>query len=580
MTWRLARLQHGRRCLLPPFGPGTVNQMKTLFEDIAVPYARALKIIRSEYLGFPRDFFLVLIATLLLSLFSALVPLFLREAADLLSNSDAEAATVFIFVAAYACSWTFCNAMQWIKHIATSHVMVRCDTAFYRSLFDCLLSIPLHRQQTLSKGEVLSDFDRSMSSFGQINQTLFWTLAPMLFEFAFVFLVLWKATSILFSTLFLIAMMALFCVALWVSQQTRDVYRETFEATNLLSDFLVEKLDANHEISINLSRARESRKLEPILDRHATAVFKANARTAILLGTQVIAIGLVLLCFTLASSYMAIYRSFGVGDFVMVASYIVQLTTPFAIVASSLVGLKRDYLALEAGLKYFDLMEPGAEKEAVRVGSVLFEVRSYRTSKGESLSFRIDNGKTYAVRGPTGSGKTTLVNALLGLNREYEGTIRFMGTEVSNLSPKTIMDRVSVVSQNPFIFSGTLRENLLYGTDDQTGDDKLMLILDALRLDFACEAGSSPLDMLVGGENRPLSGGERQRIAIARALLRSKDVMILDEPTSALDSESESRVLAFLISRISTLIMITHREAPAAMADELIDLSSEVAALA
>ncbi|MCY1288615.1 Vitamin B12 import ATP-binding protein BtuD [compost metagenome] len=554
--------------------------MKTLFEDFAVPYAKALKIIGSEYLSFPRDFFLVFIATLLLSLLSALVPLFLREAADLLSSSHAEADTVFIFVAAYACSWTFCNAMQWIKHIATSHVMVRCDTAFYRSLFDCLLSIPLHRQQTLSKGEVLSDFDRSMSSFGQINDTLFWTLAPMLFEFAFVFLVLWKATSIVFSTLFLIAMMALFCVALWVSQQTRDVYRKTFEATNQLSAFLVEKLDAYHEISINLSKAKESRKLEPIINQHASAVFKANARTAVLLGTQVIAIGLVLLCFTLASSYMAIYGSFGVGDFVMVASYIVQLTTPFAIVASSLVGLKREYLALEAGLKYFDLAEPDADKDEVRDGSVLFEVRSYRTNKGEPLSFRIENGKTYAVRGPTGSGKTTLVNVLLGLKREYEGTIRFMGTDVSSLSPKTIMDRVSVVSQNPFIFAGTLRENLLYGTDDQSGDDELMLALNALGLDFTCADGSNPLDMVVGGESRPLSGGERQRIAIARAVLRKKDLMILDEPTSALDGETESRVLAFLKSRVSTLIMITHREAPRAMADKVIDFGSEVVALA
>ncbi|MNG11130.1 Lipid A export ATP-binding/permease protein MsbA [compost metagenome] len=142
------------------------------------------------------------------------------------------------------------------------------------------------------------------------------------------------------------------------------------------------------------------------------------------------------------------------------------------------------------------------------------------------------------------------------------------------------MDWVSVVSQNPFIFAGTLRENLLYGTDDQSGDDELMLALNALGLDFTSADGSNPLDMVVGGESRPLSGGERQRIAIARAVLRKKDLMILDEPTSALDGETESRVLAFLKSRVSTLIMITHREAPRAMADKVIDFGSEVVALA
>ncbi|MDT4833134.1 Lipid A export ATP-binding/permease protein MsbA [compost metagenome] len=552
--------------------------MKTSLVDFTVPYLKALKIIRSRYSSFPRDFFLVFISILLLSLFAAFVPLFLREAADLLSRPDAEAATVFIFVAAYAFSWTFCNTMEWMKSIATSHVMVRCDTAFYKSLFDCLLGIPLHRQQSLSKGAVLSDFDRSMSSFGLINQTLFWTLSPMLFEFFFVFLILWKATNILFSTLFLMSMTALFCVALWVSQQTRDVHRKSFEATNRLSNFLVEKLDANYEIGINQSQAKESRKLDPIINIHATAVFRANARTAFLLSIQTIAIGLVLLSFTLASSYMAMYRSFGVGDFVMVASYIVQLTMPFAVVASSLVGLKRDYLALEEGLKYFDLVEPDHDVEGTRDRGVLFEVRSYRTNRGESLNVRIDGGKTYAVCGPTGSGKTTLMNALLGLNREYEGAIKFMGTDVSALSPKTVMDRVSVVSQNPFIFSGTVRENLLYGTEDQLGDDELTLALDALGLDFGCADDSSRLELIVGGENRPLSGGERQRIAIARAALRKKDVMILDEPTSALDGEMEERVLEFLKSRISTLILITHREAPKAMADEVIDLGSQAVA--
>ncbi|MOA39684.1 Lipid A export ATP-binding/permease protein MsbA [compost metagenome] len=99
-------------------------------------------------------------------------------------------------------------------------------------------------------------------------------------------------------------------------------------------------------------------------------------------------------------------------------------------------------------------------------------------------------------------------------------------------------------------------------------------------LDFITEDGSSPLDLVVGGENRLLSGGERQRIAIARALLRKKVVMILDEPTSALDGETESRVLAFLKSRVDTLVMITHRDAPRAMADELIDFGSEAVVLA
>ncbi|WP_036992077.1 ATP-binding cassette domain-containing protein [Metapseudomonas furukawaii] len=143
---------------------------------------------------------------------------------------------------------------------------------------------------------------------------------------------------------------------------------------------------------------------------------------------------------------------------------------------------------------------------------------------------------------------------------------------MARLSPTTILNRVSVVSQDPFVFLGTLRDNLLYGTEEPAADGELLSILDALSLDFTCEDGSSPLDRVLGSEARQLSGGERQRIAIARALIRRKEVMILDEPTSALDGETESRVLALLRSRVGTLIMITHREAPRAIADEVIAL--------
>ncbi|MCY1364922.1 Beta-(1--_2)glucan export ATP-binding/permease protein NdvA [compost metagenome] len=246
-----------------------------------------------------------------------------------------------------------------------------------------------------------------------------------------------------------------------------------------------------------------------------------------------------------------------------------------------MVGLKRDYLALKEGLKYFDLAVPPSQNEPKgNFSETIFEINSYNTAGGVRLSFRIGSGKTYVISGPSGCGKTTLINSLLGLTSSYDGNIKFMGMDVSKLSSKVMLDRISVVPQNPFIFSGTIRENLLYGTEDQVDDDELMLILDALGLDFITEDGSSPLDLVVGGENRLLSGGERQRIAIARALLRKKVVMILDEPTSALDGETESRVLAFLKSRVDTLVMITHRDAPRAMADELIDFGSEAVVLA
>lgn len=549
--------------------------MKLLTTSFIAPHTKALEIIKSRYPAFTRNFFGVFFLILLLSAFSSIVPLFLREAADLLGQSDAVPLNVFIYVSAFALAWTISNSMEWMKSIATSYVMVRCDTAFYRALFDCLLNIPAHRQQSLSKGEILADFDRSMSSFGQINQTLFWILTPMLIEFIFVFFILWKVTSITFSTLFLFSMIALFFLAFWVSLRTQDVHLKCFEATNDLTGFLVEKLDANHEVTLNSAQCKEAKKLNPFLDLYARAVFSANTRMALLLTAQVVAIGLALLAFSLSSSYLALHGIFSVGDFVMVVSYVVQLTAPFAVVASSLIGLKRDYLALEEGLKYFQLTETELEgNDELSAHQPLFEVSGYVTIEGEALSFRIERGKTYAICGPSGCGKSTMINAMLGLNTSNSGSIMFMGKQISNLSSSTIVDHVSVVSQHPFVFAGTLRENLLYGTEESRSDVELLYLLDVLGLKLGIEQDSNQLDMIVGSETRPLSGGETQRLAIARALLRKKEVMILDEPTSALDMETESRVLELLKASVDTLIFITHRVAPRAMADELISFQT------
>nr|WP_256586615.1 ABC transporter ATP-binding protein [Pseudomonas sp. A46] len=517
-----------------------------------------------------------MVLILFVSAFSSIVPLVLKMTVESIGQEDASKFFVFLFVGAYAISWTLSGVLEWVKSIATSYVMVRCDSAFYRSLFECFLKIPLSRQQSMSKGEVLSDFDRSMSSFGQINQTFFWTLVPMVFELVFVFFILWKEAGVLFSTLFMVSMVVLFVLSFLISQLTREVHLECFDSSNKLQGFLIEKISSVYEIKINNSTSFESSNLVPFIGKYSSSVFRANTRMAALLSVQVIAIGAVLFVFTMASSSLTLEGKFSVGDFVMIVSYVVQLTAPFSVIASSLVGLKRDYLALNEGLKYFDMVE--AERLCCLRSDAQYpivEVVSYGVEGVANLSFRVDKGKMYAVCGPSGCGKTTLINSIIGLNLDYKGGVRILGTDVSSLSVQEIMDKISVVPQNVFIFSGTLRDNLTYGTEGRGDDLEMNEILQSLSLHFNCSVGANPLDLVVGGDNRLLSGGESQRIGIARALLRRKDVMILDEPTSALDRETELQVLRFIRRRVETIIVISHQEAVLAMADEIIQFETE-----
>ena len=258
---------------------------------------------------------------------------------------------------------------------------------------------------------------------------------------------------------------------------------------------------------------------------------------ALLLSLQVIAIGMTLLAFTLTSANLTLNNQFSVGDFVMVVSYVVQLTAPFAVIASSLVGLKRDHLALEAGLKYFKLTAP---LQAVQLSAKILYIVQDRQISNRAYQTTVHNiqlGKTYAICGPSGSGKTTLINSMIGLNRTYTGSIALFGADLKTLSSDAVIDQISVVQQTPFIFSGTVRENLLYGTDRVVDDSELIEVIDALDLHLSDDVSTNSLDIAVGGENRSLSG-EQQRIGIARAVLRQKRIIILDEPTSALDENT------------------------------------------
>ncbi|MDF3934779.1 ATP-binding cassette domain-containing protein [Pseudomonas citronellolis] len=550
--------------------------MDSIRNQYIEPYIKALNITKSIYSNFRRDFFLVSLFLILLAGLSSLAPLLLKKASDMLTySSTTTTSIIYITVGAYALTWTLSKIFEWIKVIATTYITVRCDSAFYRSLFDCYLNLPFSEQRKIQKGEIIADFDRSMSSFGHINQTIFWTLSPLLIEMLFVFLILWRETNLAFSTLFLVSIGILLLIAYQITQKTEGVQLRCFEATNNLTNFLVERIDSAYEIKTNTTKNKESKNLLPFIESYADAVFSANKKMAIFLSLQASAIGLVLASSTLFSTHSVMKGDFKVGDFVMIISYVAQLTAPFAIIASSLVGLKRDYLALGEGLKYYDIYSP--PKTAINTPNktpTVFKVNNFIFSTEKKTTFSIDHGKTYVITGPSGLGKTTLINAMLSLKTDYKGSIDFFGENVRNLTSENILERVAVVPQHPFIFSGTIRENILYGATEHYMDEELERILKALNLYIG---EPSPLDIHVGGEHRQTSGGERQRISIARAVLRKKDIIILDEPTSALDLELEIKVLNFIKENSNTLIIVSHREAAMEFADEIVNLSKESA---
>ncbi|WP_407650716.1 ABC transporter ATP-binding protein [Aerosakkonema funiforme] len=178
----------------------------------------------------------------------------------------------------------------------------------------------------------------------------------------------------------------------------------------------------------------------------------------------------------------------------------------------------------------------------------------------EHLYLDIPAGKTIAIVGSTGSGKSTLVKLLLRLYEVQAGTINLDGIELRQLNLKDLRSCIGLVSQDVFLFHGTVAENISYGSFDATFEDIVSSAKIAEAHDFIMQLPQG-YETIVGERGQKLSGGQRQRIAIARAVLKNPPILILDEATSAVDNETEAAIQRSLerITQNRTTIAIAHR---------------------
>jgi ATP-binding cassette subfamily B protein len=186
------------------------------------------------------------------------------------------------------------------------------------------------------------------------------------------------------------------------------------------------------------------------------------------------------------------------------------------------------------------------------------------------FSLTVDPGETVALVGPSGAGKTTVLQLLLRFYDPERGVVRLDGVDIARVEPAELRRRIGIVPQDPVIFGTTAWENIRYGRPD-ADDDEIRAAGKAAHADFLDHLPNG-YDTFLGEKGVRLSGGQRQRIAIARAILRDPAVLLLDEATSALDAESELAVQQALatLSRGRTTIVIAHRLATVRKADRIV----------
>ena len=277
-----------------------------------------------------------------------------------------------------------------------------------------------------------------------------------------------------------------------------------------------------------------------------------------------------------------------VGTITAMVALVNRLYRPVESLLNIQVDFTRSLALFTRIFDYFDreidIKSPAnAKKMDLKDADVRFEhVRFGYTPEVEILhdiNFVAESGKMTAIVGPSGSGKSTIINFIPRLWDVKGGQVTIGGVNVQDFDLHYLRDQIGVVSQDTYLFNGTIRENLLYAKPDATEQDLINACKAAYIHEFIMEQPEG-YDTQVGNRGLKLSGGEKQRISIARVILKDPDILILDEATSALDSVSESAIQDALDVALKgrTSIVIAHRLSTIMAADQILALSDGVIA--
>ncbi len=267
------------------------------------------------------------------------------------------------------------------------------------------------------------------------------------------------------------------------------------------------------------------------------------------------------------------------GSFASFVTSLLLLYKPIKTLGNTLTNIQNIFVAMGRVFELFDYVPSIYDGEkTISVpelkNSIVFEDVSFEyvenTPVLNNINLNVRKGETIAIVGNSGGGKSTLINLIPRFYDVKTGSIKFDGIDIRNFKLNELRNMISVVFQDNFLFSGTIRENIMLARPNASDED-LLTAVNASHLEEVIESLPEGLDTLLGERGMTLSGGQRQRVAIARAMIRNTPVIILDEATSALDNESEAVVQKALdnLMQNKTVFVIAHRLSTIKNADRI-----------
>lgn len=497
-----------------------------------------------------------------------------------------------LYIAAYLLETAASTWSVLVRVGLTESVASELRKRFVRRAMD----MPLRRFEKLSRGDLVSRLTADVSEASRVFETAHVVLSTILRAIGAVFFLLFIATHLGIAVIASLALAAV--INSRAGRAMGSVGKEYQAALGALSSYALNAVEGHSVIKSFSAQEYVARGfLERAREVRAKAMSLAARVSKSILGAFSGASVVVLVAFGYGG-YLAVAGKITIGAMIS-SSICTDHISPLGLIGQHLAGLRRaagaygrvkeiveaevdsDLTADVPGLPVFS----GGDVSTDAPLDALISVRdlSYEYEPGvkalDGVSFEVKRGQKVAIVGRSGCGKSTIMKVLAGLYRPEPGRVYIGGLDMAYYRLGKLGEMVTYVPQEPFLFAGSVADNLALGLGEPLLGDGRLDARVTEGLEMACAGfvldGPQGLSSQVGERGGLLSGGQRQRLCLARGFLRGTQVLLLDEPTSSLDRETEARILSAISSREElTCLIVTHRFDVAEMADVVLVMDS------
>ena len=548
-------------------GSGTLRVLAMLW-----PYIR----------GFPARMTVAATLLVIAKMATVYVPLAFKSIVDHLDPRIAALTVPIALIALYGVLRLIGALFGQLRDTVFERVSQRAMRASGLDAFRHLHQLSLRFHLDRHTGGVGRDISRGTRGVYNLLGWVVFNIIPTIFEIAVVIAFMLRQLDWRYAVVTLVTMAIYIVVTIWITEWRTAGVRVMNEVESLANARAIDSLLNYETVKYFGNEEFEARRYDADLRRYEDAAVKTESSLAVLNGAQalVIAIGVTLLMVMAASGVVA--RTLSVGDIVMVNGWLLQLAIPLNMLGFTWRQIKQGVIDME---HMFSLLDEHAEVQDAPAanalvalgGEVRFEHVSFHYNPDrailDDIDFTIPPGKTLAVVGETGAGKSTLSRLLFRFYDVSGGRIMIDGQDIRAVTQESLRAAIGIVPQDTVLFNDTVYYNIAYGRTDATPDEVHAAARAAHIHDFVTSLPQG-YGTTVGERGLKLSGGEKQRVAIARALLKNPCILVFDEATSALDTRTEKIIQTELseIARGRTTLMVAHRLSTIVDADRILVL--------